>query len=189
MNTPAHLIIGLAAFGKPGRPRVTAAALAGALLPDLSLYAMTAGALALGHSPRRIFDEFYFSDAWQSVFRIDNSVPLWLVVLGLGLWLRRGWVVALAGAALLHIASDLPLHHDDGRAHFWPFTDWVFASPFSYWDARRGAGWIAPLEVLLVLGLAIWCWRRFAGWPVRAVIAVAVLGELATGGFWGWLLT
>lgn len=38
MNTPAHLIIGLAAFGKPGAPRVTAAALAGAMIPDLSLY-------------------------------------------------------------------------------------------------------------------------------------------------------
>ncbi|WP_328795072.1 hypothetical protein [Jannaschia marina] len=43
MNTPAHLIIGLAAFGKPGRPRVTAAALCGALLPDLSLYLMAGG--------------------------------------------------------------------------------------------------------------------------------------------------
>ena len=41
MNTPAHLIIGLAAFGKPGRPVVTGAALAGALLPDLSLYLLT----------------------------------------------------------------------------------------------------------------------------------------------------
>lgn len=40
MNTPAHLIFGLVAFGKPGAPKVTAAALAGALIPDLSLYLM-----------------------------------------------------------------------------------------------------------------------------------------------------
>jgi len=40
MNTPAHLIFGLAAFGDPARKAVTAAALAGALIPDASLYLM-----------------------------------------------------------------------------------------------------------------------------------------------------
>ena len=38
MNTPAHLLFGVAAFGKPDRRGVTAAALGGSLIPDLSLY-------------------------------------------------------------------------------------------------------------------------------------------------------
>jgi hypothetical protein len=33
MNTPAHLIFGLAAFGKVDAPKVTAAAFAGVLVP------------------------------------------------------------------------------------------------------------------------------------------------------------
>lgn len=48
VNTPAHLLLGLAAFGRPGDRRVSGAALAGALVPDLSLYLLAGGALATG---------------------------------------------------------------------------------------------------------------------------------------------
>jgi len=124
MNTPAHLIFGLAAFGKPDAPKVTAAALVGAILPDLSLYLLAGTHLfVLGTSPDVVFGELYFSELWQTIFKIDNSFLLWGVVLGLGVAIRSAWVVALAGAALFHIGLDFPLHHDDGRAHFWPLTD------------------------------------------------------------------
>ena len=56
MNTPAHLIFGLTAFGKAGRPSVTAAALAGAMLPDLSLYLLVGWHLqVLGTDPQVVF--------------------------------------------------------------------------------------------------------------------------------------
>ncbi|MGB3555552.1 MAG: cobalamin biosynthesis protein CobQ [Jannaschia sp.] len=184
MNTPAHLLIGLAVFGKPGRPRVTGAALAGALLPDLSLYLLAGGALAAGIPAETVFGQLYYSDLWQGVFAVDNSVFVWGALLGLGVWLRRAWIVALAGAGLLHLACDLPLHHDDGRAHFWPLTDWVFASPLSYWDRAHGAAWIAPAELILALGLALLCWFRFRTWPVRALIVVLAAAELSVGGVW-----
>ncbi|MEM7710494.1 MAG: cobalamin biosynthesis protein CobQ, partial [Pseudomonadota bacterium] len=108
MNTPAHLILGLAAFGKPGDRRVTGAALLGALLPDLSLYLLAGGALGLGIPAQMVFDDLYFSETWRTVFAIDNSIFVWGAVLGLGLWLRKTWLVALAGAALLHVATDFP---------------------------------------------------------------------------------
>jgi hypothetical protein len=87
MNTPAHLIFGLAAFGKVDAPSVTAAALAGALIPDLTLYLM-AGThlLLLGTDPQVVFGQLYFSERWQAIFRIDNSIVLW----GMGLVLRYG---------------------------------------------------------------------------------------------------
>ena len=184
MNTPAHLILGLAVFGKPGRPRVTAAALAGALIPDLSLYLLAGGSLAAGIPAETVFREMYYSDLWQGIFAVDNSVFVWGAVLALGLWLGRAWVVALAGAALLHLACDLPLHHDDGRAHFWPLTDWVFASPVSYWDRAHGAGWVAPLEVGLAVILSAWLLWRFAGWRMRALVCALLAAELSTGGMW-----
>jgi hypothetical protein len=184
VNTPAHLILALAALGKPGRPRVNAAALAGGLIPDASLYLLAGGALAGGIPAERVFGELYFSDAWQTVFAVDNSVLVWGAVVALGLWARRPWVWVLGAAALLHVALDLPLHHDDGRAHFWPLTGWVYASPYSYWDVRHGAGWIAPLETALVVALAAWCWRRHRRAALRAAIAVLVLAQLAVGGLW-----
>lgn len=171
MNTPAHLIVGLAAFGKPKQPLVIAAALLGALLPDLSLYLLAGWELWVrGTPPEVVFDELYFSALWQTIFRIDNSAVLWGVGLALALWARSGWAVALTGAALLHIATDLPLHHDDGRAHFWPITDWVFVSPVSYWDMDRYAGIVAPVEMAIVVGLAVWLVRRFEAPGLRFLI-------------------
>lgn len=150
MNTPAHLLLGAAAFGRGGGRGVMGAALLGGLLPDLSLYVMAGVSLTiLGISPSVVFNELYFSDAWQTVFAIDNSFILWGLCLGLALWSRKPWAIALCSAALLHVALDFPLHHDDGRPHFWPLSDWVFESPVSYWDMRHGAGWVGPIEVAL----------------------------------------
>ncbi|MEO1239825.1 MAG: cobalamin biosynthesis protein CobQ, partial [Pseudomonadota bacterium] len=74
MNTPAHLILGVAAYGHPDARSTTLAALLGAFAPDLSLYAMSIYAMRVqGISAQRVFDELYYSDAWQQVFAIDNS--------------------------------------------------------------------------------------------------------------------
>lgn len=184
MNTPAHLILGLAAFGKPGWPRVTVAAIAGSLIPDLSLYLLAGASMALGLPHDVIFGELYFSDLWQSIFAIDNSWFVWAAVLTLGLWLRRPWLWTLAAAAMLHLASDLPLHHDDGRAQFWPLTDQIYASPFSYWDTAYGAGWIAPLLLAMVVVLAVVLYRRFDGWTMRLTILALVLAEFSISVVW-----
>ena len=109
MNTPAHLIFGLAAFGRPNRPRVTVAALIGAFMPDMSLYAMVGTSIyILGISPRRVFREMYYSDAWQQVFAIDNSFVVWGALLAMALWRKSAVAVAFTGAALLHLAFDFP---------------------------------------------------------------------------------
>lgn len=173
MYTPTHLIFGMAVFGRKDAPKVTAAALAGALVPDLSLCLLTGThLLILGTDPQVVFGEMYFSDAWQSIFRIDNSFIVWGVVLALGLALRRTWVIALAGAALLHIGLDFPLHHDDGRAHFWPISNWIFESPVSYWDPAHYGSILTPIELLVFWGVCVWLWLRFDGLPMRSLIAV-----------------
>lgn len=185
MNTPAHLILGAAVFARPDAPRITAAALAGALLPDLSLYLMAGWHLLILGTPAQIvFAELYFSDAWMAVFKVDNSFILWGVALGAALYFRSAWAIALTGAALLHIALDFPLHHDDGRPHFWPVTDWIFESPFSYWDRAAHAGIIGPLEVLIALGACVYLWTRFSGWLARGAIALAAATQISPAFFW-----
>ncbi|MCY4333453.1 MAG: cobalamin biosynthesis protein CobQ [Litoreibacter sp.] len=174
MNTPAHLIFGAAAFARPGALNVTLAALAGALAPDLSLYLMAGWHLfVLGTEAQIVFNVLYFSDLWQAIFAVDNSFFVWGGALGFALWLRSPAFIAFAGAGLLHLALDFPLHHDDARAHFWPVTDWRFVSPVSYWDRDHYGGIVGPLEMLAsVICLGI-LWRRFKTWLPRLVLLAA----------------
>ena len=161
MNTPTHLLVAAALIARPGRRQVNRSVVFGALVPDLSLYLLVAAAAAQGNSLRTIFDQFYFSESWQTVFAIDNSAPLYAALLLAGLVLRWPVLWAFAAGALLHVALDLPLHHDDGRPHFWPITDWVYASPVSYWDTDHYAWIVAPLEIALMAALSVLLWRRF----------------------------
>ncbi|MGR3486333.1 MAG: cobalamin biosynthesis protein CobQ [Paracoccaceae bacterium] len=189
MNTPAHLIFGLAAFGRPHRPAVTCAALIGALLPDLSLYALAGWHLqVIGTSPEIVFRELYYSEAWQSIFRIDNSFVIWGLLLALAAWRRSAWAIALTGAALLHLALDFPLHNDDARAHFWPLTEWVFVSPVSYWDTAHHGAAVAVVEVAACLAATALVWRRLRHWGWRALASVLLTLQLATGGIWMFMV-
>ena len=174
MNTPAHLLLGAAALADPNRRGTTVAALLGALAPDLSLYVLAGVALiVLQIPPQVVFDELYFSDAWQTVFAIDNSFFVWGALFGLALWLRRPVLVVFTAAALLHLATDFPFHNDDARPHFWPLTDWRFRSPLSYWDPAHYGAIVSLAEAALALVLIVFLWRRFQSLPVRAALSNA----------------
>jgi len=189
LNTPAHLIVGAAAFGRPDAHRVTLAALLGAFLPDLSLYAMAGWhLLVLGTPGQVVFDELYYSDRWQLIFGIDNSFVLWGLLCGLAIWRRVPWAIALTGAALLHLALDFPLHNDDARMHFWPLTDWKFISPVSYWDRSQGAAIVELVEGALVAGLTILLLVRFRDWAWRVCFVALALLQIAPMFAWRYIL-
>ena len=180
MNTPAHLIFAAAAFARPGQRKVNAAAVAGGLLPDLSLYLLAGFALYVQGIPAQVvFGQLYFSDAWQAVFAIDHSLPLWSLGLLVTLGLRSAAGTAFAGSGLLHAAVDFLLHHDDARRQLWPLSDWMFRSPVSYWDPQHYGYIAAPAEFLACLALSVLLWRRFRGGPARALIAAGMAMELA----------
>ena len=189
MNTPAHLIFGLAVFGRPNVSRVTAAALAGALIPDASLYVMAGWSLfVMGIDARIVFGELYFSDLWQAVFRVDNSFILWGAGFVAALWWRLDWAIALCGAAFLHLLFDFPLHHDDGRAHFWPLTDWIYQSPLSYWDRNHYAGIVAPIEMGMSLIAGAFIVRRF--WGSKLIVGlsgVLMAAQVVPGLIWAFV--
>ncbi len=182
MNTPAHLIFGAAAFARPGNRAVTVAAILGSLVPDLSLYLMvTVSIWGMGIPPHQVFDRLYFSDSWQAVFAVDNSFVLWGLLLAFALWLEKPALTTFAAAGLLHLACDFPLHNDDARRQFWPLSDWVFHSPFSYYDQRRYGDVIGPLEVACCALLSVVLWRRFTGGRARALILATLALEAVPG--------
>lgn len=179
MNTPAHLLIGMAVCARRDVRRTDRFAAAGSLLPDLSLYLMAGVSLFVLQIPaERVFGELYFSSEWQTVFAIDNSFVLWGAFLAVALWLRSPLGIAFAGAGLLHLATDFPLHHDDGRPHFWPVSDWVYESPFSYWDSDHHAGVIGPVLLVAVLIAGGVLWRRRPTWPMRTLVLAACAAEI-----------
>ena len=190
MNTPTHILLGAALFGKKGMPDLTTAAILGGFLPDLSLYALAGWALFVQQVPPDIvFGRLYFSDQWMRVFAVDNSFILWGMVLGAGLWLRQAWLKAFAGAGLAHLGADFLLHHDDARPQFWPLSDWIFRSPVSYWDARHYGNIVAPLEMLLALVLCLLLWRRHQGLAARGVIGTTTAAIAAGMFFWAWAMS
>lgn len=190
MNTPAHLIFGLAAFGRADQKAVTAAALVGALIPDLSLYVLSVWHLAILETPARVvFGELYFSSTWQNIFRIDNSILLWSIALGVAAMARSKVGFALCGAALLHLFLDFPLHHDDGRAHFWPITNWIFQSPVSYWDPNHHGQIVGALEIGAALIACVVLWRRFRALPMRALIVLLGILEAAPAILWAFVFS
>ncbi|MDA9865082.1 cobalamin biosynthesis protein CobQ [bacterium] len=188
MNTPAHLIVGTALFAREDRRGTYISALAGSAAPDVSLYVMVAVSIwGMGVPAQTVFREYYYSDAWQSVFAVDNSFVLWGLLLALAVW--RGWtrVIAFSGAGLAHLTLDFPLHTHDARQHFWPITDWVFESPFSYWDHSAHAGVIGPFELGISVVLAAVLVRSFRSWRVRIATGVFLVAELFTSSVWRML--
>ncbi|MDE0114879.1 MAG: cobalamin biosynthesis protein CobQ [Albidovulum sp.] len=186
LNTPAHLIVGAAALARPGQSKVTAAALAGSLLPDISLYLLAIHSLFILDIPSNVvFGELYFSEAWQAVFAVDNSVFVWLAIALAGAVSRLPWMLTLGIAGLLHIATDFPLHHDDGRQHFWPLSEWVFESPLSYWDPGHYGNIIGPIEAAACFFLSIFLWTRFRSWISRGLIVAAASMEIVPAIYWG----
>ena len=205
MNTQTHLLLALAALSRRPRelerpastPAVELALLAGAVLPDASLFVMWGQARLAGVPEARIWSELYYSDRWQEIGAMTNSLPLFALVALLAA-LAGGRLVgaaararpfasallALGLAATLHVLTDLPLHHDDGHPHFWPFSDWIYASPVSYWDpAHHGRAWSA-IETALALGLIVVLWRRFRHVVARGALALAALSYGAVAAYW-----
>ena len=74
---------------------------------------------------------------------------LWSIAFAFGAMSRSPVMIALCGAALLHLGFDFLLHNDDGRAHFWPLSNWVFQSPVSYWDPDHYGNIAGSIEVAL----------------------------------------
>ncbi|RMH17821.1 MAG: hypothetical protein D6696_14700 [Acidobacteria bacterium] len=179
MNTPAHAVVNLLLLSRRRRPEELAPITAGAVLPDLAMVVFYACQKAAGTAERVIWSERYFAPAWQSFFDLWNSLPLIAVGLLVARWLgRRRWALLFASMGL-HALEDLPLHHDDAHRHFFPFSDWRFASPISYWDPARHGGLVTLLEIALVAVAVPLLLRRHPGRGPRVlVLALAAVYAL-----------
>jgi membrane-bound metal-dependent hydrolase YbcI (DUF457 family) len=180
MNTPAHLIFGAAMFAQPNNPKVTAAAIVGSLMPDLSLYLLSAWSIFIDKNDTGyVFGVQYFSTNWQNIYAVDNSFIVWGGILALGLFTARKWLWVFAASGLIHLFFDFLLHNDDARRHFWPLSDWVFVSPFSYWDQDHHGLLVGGMEMAAVFVMTAVLLRRFGFSWMSFVFGLVALAELA----------
>jgi len=186
MNTPAHALINLATLGRKDRSETAAPIVAGAVLPDVPIFLFYGYEKWIERAPEReIWSSLYFAPEWQAVFDLVHSLPLTLAGCAVAARLgARRWAALFLSMAL-HAAVDFCVHADDAHRHFYPFSDWRFHSPFSYWDPRHHGVLGAGIEAALVVLSSIVLFRRSPHGVGRAVVAglasIYVLG-------WGFAL-
>ncbi len=154
--------------------------LAGALLPDLSIFIMFFWTrIIMGRPEELIWREIYFTPFWQSIGMVANSMPLYGAIALIAWWRNWPLVLVLALSALLHLTFDFPFHNDDAHAHFWPITAWRFESPLSYWDPDHFGLWVAGAEFALGVSLIVVLWQRFPERLPRAGLLLAFAAYFA----------
>ncbi|RMG87995.1 MAG: hypothetical protein D6708_12160 [Candidatus Dadabacteria bacterium] len=191
MNTQSHAILTTAvvraALGRRGRgvPRLNVVVALGALAPDLPIFGFFFWATFVERLPQGvIWGEVYFRPGWQALVSAFHSFPLWAALAGVALW--RGWArtALFAGAGFLASLEDFFLHNEDAHAHFWPFSDYRFRSPVSYWDPAHHGVAASLAETAAVLAATWWLWPRVETRWGRAVLAVAALSLLGNHALW-----
>lgn len=160
MNTPAHVAASLFLWRNETSRHAAWAVSLGAILPDAPMYAFYAVQKLQGTAETQIWSTEYYRDSWQLLFDIFNSIPLALLIIAVGVWAKNRVVQLAAQSSLLHMAFDLPVHHDDGHRHFLPISHWRFASPVSYWDPEHHGRLFMVLELLAAIIACVWVRRR-----------------------------
>lgn len=182
MMTQTHHLVGAGLLARPNEWVRNTGVIVGSLLPDAAIFALFGWSKLAGVPERRVWDELYWQEPWRSWVAAQNSIFVHALVLLLGaavLWAVRPlfrvglFLLFVALAALAHVALDFPVHHADAHRHFWPFSDWVFRSPVSYWDPAHHGRIFAVVEAVLAIVLAVWLFRRFRAWWVRGLLALA----------------
>ena len=70
---------------------------------------------------------------------------------------------------------DFALHRKDAHRHFFPFSDWRFQSPVSYWDPRHYGGIVTTIEMVVVVAGAVVLFKQCPGRGPRAFLGLILL--------------
>ena len=177
MNSPTHSLLALALLSKRGETKQNWAVLIGSFIPDAVIYIWAPWqSLVNGVSGEEMWRELYFQPSMQNMIAVVNSIPIYaaLAILGFVMWAKLWGKLLLffALAALIHMATDLPVHGHDAYRHFWPLSDWRFYSPFSYYERDLHSGWVSAVETLIALVSIVVLWKRFPRLWVRIILSI-----------------
>ena len=180
MITSTHALLAIAALSKRGERRRNLSVLAGSLLPDLAIFLWAPyQAIVNGVSGDEMWNELYFEPPMQNLIAWFNSIPIYGALALIGYVARsKTWgklILVFSLAALIHIATDMPVHSDDAYRHFWPISNWRFYSPLSYWDVDHHAGWVGKIDVAIALASIAVLWQRFPARWVKITLGLTLV--------------
>lgn len=180
MNTPTHLILH-AVIRKYSRDKknitLPRSFLLWAIAPDILLYLFVFSYIPLSiyvfwnssdYTFSHMFDTLYFEHPlWIFGYNILHS-PTTLLILFILLYTLRKHVSQYYTIlkwfliwCALHSLFDIPLHHDDGPRVFYPFFDYTFSSPVSYWDFDHHGRIVSFIEWwALIVGFIYLFWLK-----------------------------
>jgi len=128
---------------------------------------------------RTLWNELYFQPPMQNLIAYFNSIPIYAIFAIIGFTARAKLAGKLlmffALAALMHMATDLPVHNHDAYRHFWPISDWRFISPFSYYETLHHSKWVSLIEAFIALGSIYVLWRRFPKLWVKSLLGIMII--------------
>jgi len=175
MYTPAHIAASLLVWKDEPGWTAAAAVTFGAALPDLPMFGFYVVSKLSATSERDIWSTLYFEDHWQLLFDAFNSIPIFLLLVIVSMYVRSPLGVLLSASAILHVLCDLPVHHEDAHRHFLPLSDWRFRSPVSYWDPQRFGIPFAIAELTFAVGSSLYVGLRANHRPMR-IMGWSMLG-------------
>jgi hypothetical protein len=152
MKTPSHAIINLAILGRTQHSELNLLIVTGGILPDIPIFLFYFWAKYIARLPEvTIWSKAYYEPFVQDIVALFHSIPL--AVIGCLIAYYFGWqsLQILFLSMILHSLGDLPVHNDDAHRHFFPFSNYRFISPFSYWDRKHYGSIVSLVEMLLVL--------------------------------------
>lgn len=188
MMTQTHLLVASALLAKPGERLRNFAVVTGALVPDAAIYVLFGWSKFAAIPERIVWDQLYWQEPWQSWTAAGNSLPIYGLLLLIGLLLLRGvpalfrvglFLFFLSLAAITHIAGDFFVHITDAHRHFWPLSNWKFVSSVSYWHPDHHGGVFSTIEAVAGLVLCVILFRRFHALWVRVLLALLALAYIA----------
>lgn len=166
MNSPTHSLLALAMLSKKGHSNRNWAIFIGSIVPDIAIYIWAPYQRFIkGVSGEEMWRKLYFEPPMQNLIAYFNSIPIYAVLAALGYFARTQlWgklLMVFSFAALIHMATDLPVHGHDAYRHFWPLSDWRYYSDFSYYEQDLHAGWVSLIEAFIALTSIVVLWKRF----------------------------
>ena len=183
MNTPSHYVFNLALMGTVLTPEAKVAITIGSMLPDAPIFAFYLVAKLVQKLPeKQIWNEAYYEPFWQNIIALFHSIPVAAIAIPVCLYFRWKMAAFLFASMILHDLLDLPVHNEDAHRHFFPFSDYRFISPISYWDPQHHAVFVALGELLLVLVATPFVFKMLDTWLAKGILisinVVYVIGYL-----------
>jgi membrane-bound metal-dependent hydrolase YbcI (DUF457 family) len=176
MNTPSHAILNLAILGQQHEPKFNLAIAIGAILPDIPIFIFYFVSKFIYKLPEKaIWTEAYYQPFWQDIIATFHSFPIALMAWGIARY--QGWKLAeiICLSLVWHSLLDIPVHSEDAHRHFFPFSNYRFISPISYWDPKHYGNIVSTIERLLVLGASIYVFPSVSSYVGKSSIVIVNL--------------